>query len=87
MTLRSSYGISLDDYDKMYSEQEGKCRLCGETYPNRGKDRLVVDHCHNTGQVRKLLCNACNSILGFSKERIFVLNAAIMYLMHYGKTE
>lgn len=52
------YNISESEYDIMLQESEGKCYLCGDV-----KKRLVVDHDHKTGKVRKLLCDGCNSAL------------------------
>ena len=73
------YGILPEDYDQMYIEQEGKCAVCG-THQSSMKKKLVVDHCHKTGKVRGLLCNHCNSLLGFSRDNIATLNGAISYL-------
>ena len=50
-----NYGINLEEYDRMYDEQNGKCAICDEHKP-----RLCVDHNHKTGKVRKLLCRYCN---------------------------
>lgn len=56
--LKYKYGITLEDYNRMFNEQEGKCFIC---HLNK---KLVIDHCHKTGKVRKLLCHGCNIILG-----------------------
>lgn len=58
------YGLSQDQYARMILEQEGKCFLC-ETVP---KTTLCVDHDHETGLVRKLLCRSCNMALGLVKD-------------------
>lgn len=60
--LRYNYKITADVYDKMFLEQDGKCFLCGEA-PLDGVN-LAVDHNHETGEVRKLLCLSCNAALG-----------------------
>ncbi len=62
--LKAVYGITLDDYNKMLIEQEGKCLICGIDNP-RGTKAWHVDHCHVSGKVRGLLCNYCNPRLGF----------------------
>jgi len=72
--LVKKYGITVDDYERMYKEQGGKCAICEEKY-----DSLVVDHCHTTGKVRSLLCNNCNSGFGYFKEDSKRLNNAIKY--------
>ena len=56
--LKRTYGITVDRYEEMLTEQDGGCFLCGKTHPER---RLHVDHCHDTGKVRGLLCSNCNS--------------------------
>jgi hypothetical protein len=58
---QARYGITLEDYDRMFSEQGGTCALCDK--PCATGRRLAVDHCHATGAVRGLLCVKCNSAL------------------------
>lgn len=74
------HGITVKQYDEMYERQKGCCAICGVFKFNRGKHRLVIDHCHNTGVVRGLLCNHCNVGLGFFRDRVDTLAAAIQYL-------
>lgn len=78
-TLKSSYGITLEDYNKMFSEQEGCCKICN-THQTQLKRKLFVDHCHTTGAVRGLLCQPCNTLLGQAKDDVEILNNAISYL-------
>ena len=61
--LKYRYGITLNDYNRMFVEQENKCWICG-THVSELKVPLQVDHSHTTGVVRGLLCNKCNSRLG-----------------------
>ena len=61
--LRHHYGIGMDDYDAMMERQGGKC-VCGSTIGRPNATALHVDHCHDTGHVRGLLCNKCNRALG-----------------------
>lgn len=72
------YGITPEDYQQMMDEQEGKCVLCREKCSSG--QRLSVDHHHDTGKVRGLLCRNCNRGLGFFKEDPDVLLRAIEYL-------
>ena len=60
--LRCTYGINLEQYFAMEQEQQGRCAICGKApAPNKGRVRkLHVDHCHQTGKVRGLLCHSCN---------------------------
>jgi hypothetical protein len=74
--FREVYRISLEDYDVMLAQQNGACAICGRT----PKERLAVDHCHATGNVRGLLCAKCNSGLAFYQDNPDRLLAAIAYL-------
>jgi hypothetical protein len=78
------YGISIGDYAEMYRKQDGKCAICHQpetTMDYRGtKKDLAVDHCHETGAVRELLCYSCNSMLGQAKDNVEVLLAGADYI-------
>jgi hypothetical protein len=83
--LRMAFGINIEQYQKMFDEQNGCCAVCGETeteiHPRSGRlRRLAVDHCHKTGKVRGLLCNNCNRAIGLLKDDPTVLRSAINYL-------
>ena len=73
--LRSRYGITVKDYSNMYEKQNGKCAICDNSH-----DKLDVDHCHETGVVRGLLCGVCNRALGMFGDNIKGLMKAIKYL-------
>ncbi len=61
--LKRLYNITREQYDKMNEAQNGRCKLCAND-PAPGKS-LAVDHCHETGKVRGLLCRMCNrNIIG-----------------------
>lgn len=77
--LMRNYGISLDEYKKMLSEQNGKCYIC-EKHHSSQKKSLSVDHCHETGTVRKLLCSNCNTSLGLLKEDMNRIKKLINYI-------
>lgn len=77
------YGIGLEKYESLKESQAGKCAICGgEGFRmHKGiKDLLVVDHCHDSGDVRGLLCNNCNRGLGLFKDNKESLANAIKYL-------
>jgi hypothetical protein len=73
--LKRKYNITLEEYDAMYTKQDGRCAICDEQYPI-----LCVDHCHATGRVRGLLCPRCNKALGVFNDDIYILSRAIDYL-------
>ena len=73
------YGISNAEYDEMYSTQDGKCAICGR-HQSELSQRLCIDHCHETGFVRGLLCKKCNSAIGLFSDNLKLLQNAIKYL-------
>jgi hypothetical protein len=77
--IKSFYGITVEDYKNMLIEQEYKCKICG-THQDDLKKQLHIDHCHTNKNVRGLLCQSCNSGLGFFKDNIDFMNKAIKYL-------
>ncbi len=83
--LKSLYGITIETYDDMYSTQEGKCAICKTPKSDMGTQGLYVDHCHDTGKVRGLLCAGCNHSLGVFKDNPTILYAAAKYLHSHGK--
>jgi Recombination endonuclease VII len=78
------YGISIDEYKRMYAAQAGLCGICGrpETFATRGSKVacLSVDHDHTTGKVRALLCAKCNKLLGQAGDDFVILWKAMVYL-------
>lgn len=69
LQLRYKYGITPEDYDRRFTEQNGVCALCGRSEQRQYSDgiisRLCVDHNHKTNEVRGLLCATCNTQLGY----------------------
>jgi hypothetical protein len=77
--LRKSFGIGVEEYNKLLKAQGGSCAICG-TYACASGRNFAVDHDHKTGKVRGLLCKFCNTALGqFQDSRDYLLNA-IEYL-------
>lgn len=62
--LRRRFGITAAEYDRMLAEQGGGCALCRRSAPGGRWTSFAVDHCHETGRVRGLLCYFCNYALG-----------------------
>lgn len=85
--LQRSFGISLDEYLKKFQSQDGVCAIClePETSTGMGKTlrRLAVDHCHDTGRIRDLLCSRCNKTLGMAKDNTDLLQKMIAYLIKH----
>jgi len=83
--LKRMYGITQQDYDVMLVEQNNQCAICETTEP-RGRhmsNYFVVDHCHTTGKVRKLLCHNCNTALGLVGDNTHILQSMIEYLREH----
>ena len=76
------FGISLDEYNKMFDSQQGCCAICG-THQSSLSKSLAVDHDHITGKVRGLLCNKCNAALGLLKDDPEVVKKAAGYLEYF----
>ena len=89
--LQKKFGITLNDYNKILSEQNGLCAICGKkeelNFDKRiNKSRLLsVDHDHTTGKVRELLCNKCNHLLGLANDSFEILDKASNYLRKYNE--
>ena len=80
----TKYGITPEIYSSMLEEQNHKCKICGSNDMSENKgNKLHVDHCHETGLVRGLLCAKCNTGLGAFKDDRNLLYEAILYLKYY----
>jgi len=77
--LKFYYGIDEDDWNDLYLSQNGCCAICGIHESKLGV-RFHVDHDHETGVVRGLLCLKCNSGLGYFLDNVDFLRNAIGYL-------
>lgn len=77
--FKRQFGITLERYDELFAEQNGKCAICG-TEQSALKNKLSVDHSHETNKVRGLLCNRCNFFLGHFRDNIEALKEAVLYL-------
>src|SRR3990167_10076450 len=77
--LKKIYSITIEEYRNLLNEQGGVCLGCRKS-PN-GKD-LCVDHNHETGRIRGLLCSGCNLIIGHAEDNVMVLENLIEYLQN-----
>lgn len=80
--LGKKYGITIAEYNQLVAEQNGVCACCG------GVDRdgawLSVDHDHETGKIRGLLCKGCNTAIGGAKDSVPTLLKMVGYLLERG---
>ncbi len=77
--LKYRYGITYEDYNKLFNKQNGLCAGCYR-HQAQFKRRLNVDHDHKTGKVRGLLCMKCNTLLGFVEDDPQILQRLQEYL-------
>lgn len=77
--LKCVYGLTTDEYDLLLLEQQGVCAICKSDNPGHF-GVFVVDHDHETGRIRGLLCNNCNMGIGKFKENANLLQDAASYL-------
>jgi hypothetical protein len=82
--VKGKYKLTLDLYNRLYELKDGRCHICGKPLAlhlnTDGIEVASVDHNHETGAVRGLLCRLCNSMLGFARDDIGILSRAITYL-------
>lgn len=77
--LKRKFGITIEQYDAMLQAQRGRCAICHRAQEDFAR-RFAVDHDHDTGVVRGLLCSQCNPGLGAFLDNEFILESAIEYL-------
>lgn len=76
--LKRNYGINLEQWNAMFDSQGMCCAICQGT-DHRGRG-WCTDHDHSTGVVREILCQSCNSMIGYSRETTGILASGIKYL-------
>ena len=83
--LKGKYGMTIEEYDRMFLAQGCRCACCGSDNPNG--NNWHIDHNHETNVVRGVLCHTCNVGLGHFKDSIVRLKNAIDYLTRTNKQE
>ena len=78
--LKKKFNMGMEDYERKLSEQRGCCAICSAPEPGCDREYFAVDHDHDTGMVRGLLCSRCNPGLGYFKDDPELLKAAASYL-------
>jgi len=79
--IKHKYGLTKEAYHQMLEVQKNRCPICSDHFDEK---RSHVDHNHETGEVRGILCNNCNSLLGLAKDTTEKLKQALGYLETYG---
>ena len=86
--VKRMYGIEAEQYYKMYEDQQNRCAICNQLETRKSRTpgqlaRLTLDHNHETGQIRGLLCHSCNTGIGKFRESEDLFRLAIAYLERY----
>lgn len=88
LVRKFKFGVTQDRYDAMLAEQAGVCAVCERVETDLSRSRrpkpLSVDHCHETGRVRGLLCSRCNIAIGLVGDDPNLLRKLIGYLSAHG---
>ena len=79
--MRRMYGISVQEFNNLLEYQQGGCAICKKPIKNTRR-RMNIDHCHDTNEVRGILCSGCNTGLGHLGDNIDGLKKAIAYLQN-----
>lgn len=79
--FKKKYGISKEDFYDLRLKQNNKCAICKNTLENDKKSHM--DHCHDTGKLRGVLCTTCNVGLGMFKDSLSLLKSAVTYIKKY----
>lgn len=87
--LKRFWNMTLEQYNEMLEKQNGVCAICKKPeLSTRGRSKnqsLAVDHCHDTGKIRELLCMDCNQTIGRFNDDPSWFIAASEYLVKHGK--
>ena len=84
--LKRTYGITIEDYNEMFESQGGCCDICGE-HQSEFSRTFAVDHDHESGAIRSLLCGKCNRGIGYLGDDIATVREALNYLIRHSEEE
>ena len=82
--VKSKYGLTPEEYYGLKAAANSICQICGTPEGDTKSTRLVIDHCHETGKVRGMICDKCNRALGLVGDSIQTLQNLIAYLHKNG---
>ncbi|CAB4129403.1 Recombination endonuclease VII [uncultured Caudovirales phage] len=85
LKYKNKYGISILEFDAMFENQKGICAICNQKF--KSSVTTCIDHNHETGKVRGLLCHWCNTGMGLFKDSIQTLENAVQYLKYHSPKE
>lgn len=86
--MKTRYGLTPDDYQSILANQNFSCAICeveiSAAVEYKAGRLVAIDHNHETGEVRGILCAKCNLVLGHARESTDILYRAIVYLSERG---
>jgi len=77
--LKVKFNIGIEEFEEMFHKQDGKCAICSSPLSIE-RNKCGVDHDHKNGNLREVLCNLCNSGLGFFRDNPAILRIAADYI-------
>lgn len=80
---KHKYNLTPKEYQQLILESNNRCAICNSEFDTTKQNGMNVDHSHETGKVRGLLCHNCNALLGHAHDNIEILKKAIKYLEKY----
>lgn len=80
--LKKTFGITLEEYTKILTEQGGVCAVCKKSPQTK---YLAVDHCHKSERIRGLLCAQCNTALGLLQDSLEIIQRLAEYVINNGE--
>ena len=82
-SIKKLYGLTPEEWNALFEQQKGQCAICGNDFDMNKSKFIQVDHCHDTGVIRGLLCTKCNVGLGAFGDSLEMLLKAVQYLEAY----
>lgn len=79
--LENRYGLKFNEYHSLLRKQDNKCAICKINFEKLNRNPSI-DHDHNTGKIRGILCHQCNILIGMCFENEEILENAIDYLIN-----
>ena len=83
--LKRRYGITVEQFDELFAKQGGRCACCGA--PEPGGTGWQVDHCHDSNELRGILCHSCNVGIGHLGDNVDGVWQAMLYLVKHEQKE
>lgn len=80
--LKSKFGITIDQFNELLAKQNHCCAICMSPTP-KGRGTFHVDHCHETGKIRGILCHDCNTGIGKLGDSLESVKKAVSYLERF----